>query len=180
MKIKNLLPIIAVAAITQGAFAAEIDAVTLSHDGRILRAQGAPAAVQVVAFSSTAPDSVPATCKAFDMAGFLNRDDAKPALPVVEGVPYGSRLVSAWHEAAGIVGRTPDSMFFCMTKDGERMFGEGTSFNPSYEYRKAAGAAPERGQIVSVIGGSVVIGVVFWNPVMPVAESKYVSMNFGR
>jgi hypothetical protein len=112
MKIKNLLPIIAVAAITQGAFAAEIDAVTLSHDGRILRAQGAPAAVQVAAFSSTAPDSVPATCKAFDMAGFLNRDDAKPALPVVEGVPYGSRLVSAWHEAAGIVGRTPDSMFF--------------------------------------------------------------------
>jgi len=62
-----------------------------------------------------------------------------------------------------------------MTKDGERMFGEGTSFNPSYEYRKAAGAAPERGQIVSVIGGSVVIGVVFWNPVTPVAESKYVS-----
>ena len=114
------------------------------------------------------------------MAGFLNRDDAKPALPVVEGVPYGSRLVSAWHEAAGIVGRAPDSMFFCMTKDGERMFGEGTSFNPSYEYRKAAGAAPERGQIVSVIGGSVVIGVVFWNPVTPVAESKYVSMNFGR
>lgn len=87
MKIKNLLPIIAVAAITQGAFAAEIDAVTLSHDGRILRAQGAPAAVQVAAFSSTAPDSVPATCKAFDMAGFLNRDDAKPLYLWSRGFP---------------------------------------------------------------------------------------------
>ena len=156
----------------------------MSIDGRILRAQGTPAVVQVTPFKLEPllfePDSVPASCRAFDMAGFLRRDDAKPVLPVIEGVPYGSRLIAAWQEAAGIVGREPDSMFFCMTKDGERMFGEGTNFNPSYEYRKEAGAAPERGQIVSVIGGSVVIGVVFWNPVKPVTESKYVSMNFGR
>ena len=35
-------------------------------------------------------------------------------------------------------------------------------------------------QLQTLIGGSVVIGVVGWDPVTPVAESKYVSMNFGR
>lgn len=184
MKIRVLMTMLLAASVWQSAAAADVDAVTLSRDGRILRAQGTPSAVQVTPFTLEPlfePETVPATCRAVDMAGVLSsRDGGTPSRPQLDGVPYGDRLLAAWVEAASIVGREPESMYYCMTTDGAKVFGTSTAYNPAYEYRKAKNAAPERGQVVSVIDGNVVIGVVFWAKSEPPAESKYLSMHFGR
>lgn len=183
MKIRVLMTMLVAASVWQSAAAADADAVTLSHDGRILRAQGAPSAVQVTPFTlePIEPETVPATCRAVDMAGFLSsRDGGRPSRPQLDGVPYGDRLLAAWAEASRIVGREPESMYYCMTTDGAKVFGTSTAYNPAYEYRIAKNTAPQRGQVVSVIDGNVVIGVVFWAKTEPLAESKYLSMNFGR
>ncbi|MDX9737688.1 MAG: hypothetical protein RBT53_06005 [Azonexus sp.] len=176
------------------AHASEDNSVMVSQDGRILRAHGTPSSIQIGAsafdpmFDGHArsaanyrpdPRVVPATCRTVDMRGYLARAEiASPGR--IEGVPYGPKIVGAWFEAADIAGREPDSLFFCMTQDGEQVFpAKVATFYPAYEYRVAAGGTqPKQGQIVTILDGDLVVGVVFWS--RPEIESKYLSMHFDQ
>ncbi|MFA7105628.1 MAG: hypothetical protein WC165_10920 [Dysgonamonadaceae bacterium] len=192
MKLKSLIAagLVAFGAAVPAA-ASEDNSVMISQDGRILRAHGVPSAIQVGAFAHNpmfeahgsdpfpAPYVVPATCRTFDMRGYLVRDEiASPHR--IDGVPYGAKIVGAWFDATDIAGREPDSLFFCMTQDGQQVFPtKAATFNPAYEYRAAAdGTQPKQGQIVTILDGDLVVGVVFWS--RPAMSSKYLSMRFDQ
>jgi hypothetical protein len=181
MKIKTLISTLGLAVACGVALASESNAVLVSADGRILKAQGVPTELHLQQFATEPqmfdPRVVPASCKAFDMAKLEQSDDSAAGL--LPGVPNVRGLVGAWQSAWHTVGAKPDAMFFCTTATGEKVFSQGQAINRAYEYRKADGAQTERGQVVSYVDGDMLIGVVFWNADKQPA-SQYLSMNFGR
>ena len=187
---KNLLAAICIASVLPGAIAAQAvgeknDAIFIASDGRVLTGTGVPAELNIQSINLRTGDSdpifkphtIPASCKAFDMAAYQRTSTTVGPIP---GVPYSTKLINAWHEASSVVGATPDSIFFCMTKDGTKITHQkSTTFNPKYDYRKAINARPEQGQIVSFVDGELLIGVVFWDRTQK-PQSQYLSMNFGK
>lgn len=184
MNMKTLFIAVSLMVAGQAASAAEYgnNAVTLSLDGRILRTQGTPTSIVVTPFEAPPmfePTAVPATCRTFDMAAYMKRAEAVPTT-TVEGVPYGPNLVAAWQDATSIAGRTPDSIFYCMTDAADHASSRGVRFNRAYEHQKADGSV-DKGQVVSFVESNLVIGVVFWgNQNQAKVESKYLSMSFGH
>lgn len=182
MNFKTLISALTVAACAGSAAAADTNAVLIGLDGRVIKAQGVPTEMQLQRFE-TAPEfeprSVPATCKAFDINKVKESEGGLAGMESLPGVPNTRFLISSWLSAGQEVGVEPDSMFYCHTTSGERVFLDGQAINRSYEYRRTEKDVPQQGQVVSYMRGDMLVGVVFWNK-GKAPQSEYVSLNFGR